>query len=342
MKNNFTAIDVFSGCGGLTTGLKMAGFKVISAIEIDPKAVETYKLNHPEVPVTEGDIRTIEANELMERLGVKAGEVDLIAGCPPCQGFSKIGRRNKAICENDSRNELIDDFSRLVLALQPKSVMMENVPSLSEYEKFKDFKLKLEAAGYLITTNILNVADFGVPQRRFRLILLASKKTKPKMARQQNKTQTVRDFIFNLKPAGKSGDLLHDFPEKRTAKVMKIIRLIPKNGGSRSSLPPSLQLACHQRSRGFNDVYGRMAWDDPSPTITGGCTNPSKGRFLHPEENRAITMREAALLQGFPIDYQFNIKHGKGAISQMIGNALPPIFIKSHALQLAKILKNND
>lgn len=339
MKNDFTAIDVFSGCGGLTTGLKMAGFKVISAIEIDPKAVETYKLNHPEVPVTEGDIRTIEANELMEKLGIKAGEVDLIAGCPPCQGFSKIGRRNRAICENDSRNELIDDFSRLVLALQPKSVMMENVPGLSEYEKFKDFKLKLEAAGYLVTTNILNVADFGVPQRRFRLILLASKKTKPKMAKQEKKIQTVRDFIFRLKPAGKSGDPLHDFPEKRTEKVMKMIRLIPKDGGSRSSLPHSLQLACHQRSRGFNDVYGRMAWDDPSPTITGGCTNPSKGRFLHPEENRAITMREAALLQGFPIDYQFNIKHGKGAISQMIGNALPPIFIKSHALQLAKILK---
>lgn len=338
MKTNFTAIDIFSGCGGLTTGLKMAGFNVISAVEIDPKANETYKLNHPEVSVIERDIRTLGADDLMSMLKIQVGEIDLIAGCPPCQGFSKIGRNNKAINSRDERNELIDDFARLVFALQPKTVMMENVPGLVEYEKFKDFIKELEKNKYKYHFDILNVADYGVPQRRHRLILLASKTEKPSLAEAKTATKTVRDFLFGMKPAGGSGDPLHDFPEKRTEKVKEMIRLIPKDGGSRSNLPPYLQLACHQRSRGFHDVYGRMAWDELSPTITGGCTNPSKGRFLHPEENRAITMREAALLQGFPIDYQFHTKHGKGAISQMIGNALPPIFIKAHAKKILNIL----
>ncbi|SUA59159.1 Modification methylase HaeIII [Oligella ureolytica] len=316
----------------------MAGFKVISAIEIDSKAADTYRLNHPEVSIVEKDIRMVDADEFMSELGVIKGEVDLIAGCPPCQGFSKIGRKNKAIDSQDERNELIDDFARIVFALQPKTIMMENVPGLADYKKFHQFKKSLHNHGYKFRTEVLNVADYGVPQRRHRLILLASKNKKPSLANIITDNKTVRDSIFGLKQVGSSGDALHDFPEKRTEKVMKIIKLIPKDGGSRSSLPVSLQLACHQRSAGFNDVYGRMAWDEPSPTITGGCTNPSKGRFLHPEEDRAITMREAAILQSFPIDYQFNIKHGKGAISQMIGNALPPIFIKVHAQSLIKCL----
>jgi DNA (cytosine-5)-methyltransferase 1 len=139
---------------------------------------------------------------------------------------------------------------------------------------------------------------------------------------------------------GKSRDALHNIPEKvRTARIQKLIRDIPKNGGSRRDLPKSRQLKCHQRSNGFYDIYGRMAWDEVAPTITSGCFNPSKGRFLHPDKDRAITMREAALLQGFPRSYIFDLSPGKEAIALMIGNALPPEFIRRHALQIRRALE---
>jgi DNA (cytosine-5)-methyltransferase 1 len=127
-------------------------------------------------------------------------------------------------------------------------------------------------------------------------------------------------------------------PENRTAAVRARIARIPKNGGSRADLGASEQLPCHQKSDGFKDIYGRMAWDKPAPTITGGCHNPSKGRFLHPEHDRAITLREAALLQGFPPDYHFSLARGKQAAAAMIGNALPPDFVAAHARQLASAL----
>jgi DNA (cytosine-5)-methyltransferase 1 len=149
---------------------------------------------------------------------------------------------------------------------------------------------------------------------------------------------TVKDAIGTMLPAGKSGDALHDLPEIRTPDVMARIKKIPKNGGSRSDLKKSDQLPCHKRCRGFNDIYGRMSWDAVSPTITGGCVNPSKGRFLHPEEDRAITLREAAILQTFPKDYRFHLEGGKGAVATQIGNALPPEFIRRHALQIKTYL----
>jgi DNA (cytosine-5)-methyltransferase 1 len=130
-------------------------------------------------------------------------------------------------------------------------------------------------------------------------------------------------------------------PENRTPKVLNVIRLIPKDGGSRRDLPEEFQLECHKRCNGFKDVYGRMAWKKPAPTITGGCFNPSKGRFLHPEEDRAITMREAALLQGFPRRYKFPTTENKSAVALMIGNALPPPFIAAHGRSIKRVLRNS-
>jgi len=150
--------------------------------------------------------------------------------------------------------------------------------------------------------------------------------------------KTVEDAIGGLPKAGESGDAVHDIPERHTRKVMKLIKRIPKNGGSRTDLAKKDQLACHKRCNGFKDVYGRMSWDKPAPTITSGCFNPSKGRFLHPEENRAITMREAALLQGFPRRYKFPNTNNKANIALMIGNALPPLFIAIHAHCIRKAL----
>lgn len=338
-KKHPIAIDVFSGCGGLTAGLKMARFDVVAAIEIDKKARETYSLNHPEVLIAGTDIKDVSVKKLMHQLNIPPGELDLLAGCPPCQGFSSIRRRNKTLPSMDARNDLIDDFARLALGLEPKLIMMENVPGLTQYHKFDSFILKLEKKGYQVTYEVLDISNYGLPQRRHRLILLASKIEKPRLAKPALEKITVRDTIGSLPKAGDSGDAIHDYPEVRSERIKTLISLIPKDGGSRSSLPYEMQLPCHKNNSGFNDVYGRMKWDDLAPTITGGCTNPSKGRFLHPQENRAITLREAALLQGFSKDYKFDITHGKEAISLMIGNALPPPFIKLHAESLLETIK---
>lgn len=333
----YTAIDLFSGCGGLSRGLKDAGFKVLAAVEIDKKACETYRINHSDILLLTSDIRTVSAARLLQQCGLKRGQLDLLAGCPPCQGFSTLRVGNGRAAASDPRNELIDEFARLALALRPKLVMMENVPALARFDKFLDFVDRLKANGYLVVTKVLDVSSFGVPQRRKRLILSASRIGAPRLAAESERRTTVREAIGGLARAGNSGDALHDCPTKfRSARVQAMIEAIPKDGGSRHSLPVSLQLECHARTSGFNDVYGRMKWDDVSPTITSGCGNPSKGRFIHPDEDRPITLREAAILQGFPADYRFDVTHGKESIALMIGNALPPSFIAAHSRAMAE------
>ncbi|MGJ0429047.1 DNA cytosine methyltransferase [Methylobacter sp.] len=332
-----TAIDLFSGCGGLTTGLRQAGYKVLAAVEIDQKARETYALNHKSVWLAEYDIRSANPIEIMEALKLNPGDLDLLAGCPPCQGFSRMRKRNKVRSARDDRNALIDDFARFALVMRPKLIMMENVPGLADYYRFRGFKKNLENAGYQIRIEVLDVSKFGVAQRRKRLILSASRVGTPMLAEESKTTKTVRDIIGNLPKAGNSGDSLHDMTNhRRSERIQMLIQSIPLNGGSRTDLPQEMQLDCHKKSNGFRDVYGRMAWEAIAPTITGGCTNPSKGRFLHPEEHRPITLREAALLQGFPRKYKFEASHGKEAIALMIGNALPPPFIAVHARAMAQ------
>lgn len=337
-----TAIDLFSGCGGLSLGLKHAGFQVASAIEIDPKAQETYRLNHPEVRLISSNIRKIRVRTLMRELGMKSGQLDLLAGCPPCQGFSRIRTRNKSISNLDARNELIFEFLRFVRGFRPKAVMLENVPALKDDYRFVIFCAEMQRMGYRGHPEIQDAVKFGVPQRRRRLIYLAvrGKYPLPEM-NISSEIKTVQDAIGTLGPAGTSGDPMHDIPEKRDPKTLALIRAVPHDGGSRTDLPEQFWLACHETTDGFRDVYGRMSWRLPAPTITGGCHNPSKGRFLHPVHDRAITLREAALLQGFPPSYRFNAQHGKEAIALMIGNALPPPFISAHATALIKSIRKN-
>ena len=171
------------------------------------------------------------------------------------------------------------------------------------------------------------------------MVLIASRICAPKLSKGCDFELSVRDALDGVGISGRSGDVLHDLPQKRSERIANLIRAIPKNGGSRRDLPEHYRLDCHRRIDGFHDVYGRMHWEKVAPTITGGCYNPSKGRFLHPEENRAITLREAALIQGFPIDYQFDVRHGREAISLMIGNALPPPFIAAHAQEIATSIR---
>lgn len=329
-----TAIDLFSGCGGLTLGLRQAGFRVVAAVEIAAKAQATYRLNHPRVRLYGGDIRELDPIKMLEKAGMRPGDLDLLAGCPPCQGFSRLRTKNKADSVFDPRNDLIGDFLRFVAIMLPRCIMLENVPSLAKDDGFARTCRALEELGYSHVTQVLDAADYGVPQRRKRLILLASRVHEPSVAPPLRTRVTVRNALSGLEEPLDSPDPVHAIPERRSQSVRDLIALIPKDGGSRTDLPELKQLECHKRSNGFRDVYGRMSWDTVAPTITSGCHNPSKGRFLHPAVDRTITLREAALLQGFPRDYKFDPAHGKEAIALMIGNALPPPFIAAHASAL--------
>jgi len=333
------ALDCFSGCGGMTEGLKQAGFRVLGAVENDSRAVEAYRLNHPEVHVWSTDIRVLSAQSVLDTFGLRRGELDLLGGCPPCQGFSTLRTKNGSRRVRDSQNDLIFEFQRLVLELLPRLVMLENVPGLLKDRRLREFVAALEDAGYSIVKAVLNVADYGVPQRRKRTVLIAWQDGVPTLAGKVSQVVTVRGAIGDLPPAGSSGDSLHDIPERRSPTVQQRIKGVPTNGGSRAALPKRLALKCHTRSDGFKDVYGRMAWDQVAPTITTGCFNPSKGRFLHPDANRSITIREAALLQSFPPGYRFPLALGKVKLAQMIGNALPPKFIRVLAEQMTGLAR---
>lgn len=342
MKRKPIAIDLFCGAGGLSQGLKQAGYRIIGAVEIDPLASRTYKLNHPRARLWRADITSLPANSVMKELGVGPGELDLLAACPPCQGFSSIRTRNGAKRNRDPRNDLVSEVIRFARVMRPKALMVENVPRLQQSSKFREFRRDLRSLGYHVAVRVLNVAAFGVPQRRRRLVILASLDTVPSFAEPSSRGVTVRQALKGLVSPTKSRDILHNYAVRRKPAILERIRTIPRNGGSRAALGSEAQLGCHTRVDGFRDVYGRMAWDKPSPTITGGCINPSKGRFLHPRANRAITLREAAILQTFPRSYQFSIEGGRYAVARMIGNALPPEFIRRHALVMKALLTDTQ
>lgn len=336
-KTNYTAVDLFCGAGGLTVGLKKAGFHVLAGVERNPVAAETYKLNNRKARIYQEDIRELCPERVMKDLGIERGALDLLAGCPPCQGFSSHRTRNKTASIDDERNDLVFEFIRYVEVMLPKTVMLENVPALAKDWRIQELKIRLQDLGYQVDeafAQVKDAADYGVPQRRKRLLVKASRFGAIPDARPAKNRKTVREAISGLLPPGISEDPLHDFPTSRSQKVQNIIALVPKNGGSRADIPKKYWLDCHlRRPDSYHDVYGRMAWMDVAPTITGGCTNPSKGRFIHPEEDRAITLREAALLQTFPLHYKFSTSGGKDAVALMIGNALPPEFIRRQAVQ---------
>ncbi len=337
-----TAIDLFCGCGGTTQGLKNAGFRLLAAIDEDPLSVKTYRKNHKSVKVWDTNIRNIKAKEIMDHCKLKPGDLDLLAGCPPCQAFSSICSLNghRRIYDKKSK-DLIFEYLRFVKQLHPKVILIENVPNFTNDYRFNQVRKVLRELGYKGNPQIFNAADYGVPQRRRRMLFIGNRIGIIEYATTSgcNERYRVQDAIGHLSPPGNTGDALHDFPENRSEKVRQLIANIPKNGGSRHALGTCNQLKCHRGNDGFNDVYGRMSWDNVAPTITGGCVNPSKGRFLHPTQNRAITLREAALLQSFPADYCFSLERGKYATALMIGNAFPPNFAEKHATKIIQHLE---
>jgi DNA (cytosine-5)-methyltransferase 1 len=333
------SIDVFSGCGGLSEGMHKAGFSTKLAFEIDENASRAYQMNHPKTQVITKDIREVPVEEALKILDGKT--IHLLAGCPPCQGFSAMRRLNRPVPVEDERNNLIQDYVRFVKALMPYTIMMENVPALMEYDLFLKAVKSLKKCGYhWIDYKVVNVRDYGVPQDRKRLVLVGSRLGEIKVAPPTGKKETVRSTISKLPLPQGSMDLLHRVFPAHTPKVMERIRITPKNGGGKKDLPKEYLLECHKKANiGFNDVYGRLRWDDYSTTITGGCLNPSKGRFLHPEQDRCISAREAALLQSFPKNYKFPLDIARADLALLIGNALPPRFsyyqsksIKTHLL----------
>lgn len=336
------AFDLFCGAGGLTQGLRRAGFRVAGALDFDPLAVATYQENHPQTIVWEGDIRKVAAKHVLKTLRLKPGSLHLLAGCPPCQAFSALRTLNGRRRVRDRQaKDLLFEFLRFARVLRPKAILLENVPGLGQDPRLKRFKQTLVKLGYAVEYRVINAAHFGVPQRRRRLILVASRVGRITFASPAKCSPTVRNAIEGLRIPGRSGDPLHDLVETRSEKVQRLIERIPKDGGSRTDVKYMRRLKCHVKCAGFYDIYGRMAWDDVSPTITSGCVNPSKGRFLHPLQDRCITLREAALLQTFPRRYHFSLERGKFEAARLIGNALPPELVRRQASVLYASIQRN-
>lgn len=334
-----TAIDVFAGCGGSSIGFRRAGFRIVGAVEKDATAAASYKRNLGFKPVI-ADICEITGPELLHAAGLSRGGLSVLIGCAPCQGFTS--HRRDGTRGRDPRNALLDEFMRLVRSTRPEFVVFENVPGLAKGPsrwRFEHAKRALAVAGYSVAHGLVESADYGTPQFRRRLLVIASRVVAPALPEpthgepsrrevrlgQLRPWLTVRSAIGDLsrlRPGRvDSADELH---KARTHSDMALRRLrhVPRDGGSRDSLPPELVLACHRNHDGHHDVYGRMWWDKPAPTLTSGCTNVTRGRFAHPDQDRAITIREALLLQGFP-----RFAWVGGGIEQQslqVGNAVPP------------------
>ena len=330
-----TAIDLFSGGGGLSEGLKRAGVKIKAAVEIDPHAAGVYKANHCDVEMIIVDIRKVD----FDAQKLNWGSVDIVSGCPPCQGFSSLTRKYH---KQDPRNDLVLDFARAIKELRPQAVMMENVPGLATRGKplLNEFIGLLADMGYIVTWEILQVADFGVPQLRRRLVLLAglgfeipfpepthSNKPKSGLPPWRTVEQAIKGMPkpISMKHVSRNGgpcaNRWHVIREMTDINKCRLATV--RAGETRIVMPESLRPDCHKEGyKGFSNAYTRMSWNEPSPTITGGCTTISKGRFGHPEELRTISVREAALLQTFPPGYDIATNYIDKACN-VIGNALP-------------------
>lgn len=340
----------------MTVGLKRAGFRVVGAVELDPTARATYRANHAEVTPLKDDICEVKGKDV--KALVDSRRIDLIAGCPPCQGFCSLTPKGG---KKDPRNRLVAEFARLVRQVSPLAVMMENVPGLAQRGGaiFKDLLRTLDDCGYEVEYGVLQVANFGVPQRRRRLVLLAGKGftislPKPTHGREGKnglpKWRTLRDAISGQpKPLTLTQAKRRGGPEKFNWHVvrdmseenMRRIRHA-KAGRSWRSIPKKLRPECHQDvPLGFQNAYGRMRWCEPSVTITGGCTTLSKGRFGHPQAHRTISVREAALLQTFPPDYEFATPY-MDKVCEIIGNALPCDFAEILSHQCARAIREHE
>ena len=323
------AYDFFCGAGGLTRGLLDAGIEVIAGFDNDEHCRLTYEHNNPGVRFVQEDMRKIGPINLSLKCQSEQYNDLLFAGCAPCQPFSPQHKGNKQ--RHDAT--LLGKFARLVETVLPGYVLIENVPGIARvpgFSTFRRFLKMLTANNYGCDYRVLDAKYYGVPQNRRRLVLLAARNRQPslpepKYGNQRRPFRTVRQTISHF-PAIDAGeqhpDILNHLAAPITELNLKRLRSTPHDGGDRRSWPEHLRLECHKGDyKGHTDVYGRMHWDDPAPALTGRCHSISNGRYGHPTQDRAISLREAAALQSFPDGYEF---FGyKTHIAKQIGNAVP-------------------
>lgn len=323
------ALDFFCGAGGLTRGLLNANINVLAGIDNDSRLERTYSLNNQPSKFIKQDINEVDIKKLRFELGIKQDDLVLYAACAPCQPFSTLNRMEG----KDSRKQLLIVFAERILKVAPPDfLIVENVPGLSNAygkEIYKEFLRILNECGFKeenMHRELLDAKDYGVPQSRKRFLLLANRSNKALPPVKVLKLKTVADAISDL-PKLNAGEKCSTIPNHE-AKVLQqkhlaIVKAIPKNGGSRIDImDTSILLACHQRNPTVHkDVFGRMSWEKPAPTLTCRCTDVYCGRFTHPEQDRPITLREAAALQSFENDYEFFGTNSH--IQKQIGNAVP-------------------
>lgn len=356
------AIDIFSGCGGVSCGLTRAGFKVKAAVDNEKKAVNVYLSYQPlsRVNVLMEDVHKVSAQKLLKISGLRKDDLYLFAGCPPCQNFSRQNTKNKEKSENQ-RKELLFEFLRLIEEVNPPFILMENVqgitsvfnqPILDEFEGRLEDKSKPLDKRYKIFAKVLNAANYGVPQVRMRFVLHAVRYDIYEELQEANipfdlpAATHSKDEQDGLLPWITVSQAIGDLPAMNAGEHyigegifnhkcaglspmnLERIQYIRAHGGSRTGLPERLVLECHKKKdregnvfTGRKDVYGIMDPDKPSPTITGGCLCYSKGRYGHFEQDRAISIREAARIQTFPDDFKFTDNLSDAALQ--IGNAVP-------------------
>lgn len=322
-----TAIDLFCGAGGLTKGFEMAGLKVVAGFDVDPASRYPYEAN-TSARFVQADVAAMNPDEIREAFG--HAKVTVLAGCAPCQPFSTYARARRS----GGRDwQLLRSFAALVRDVVPDIVAMENVPQLRDHPVFAEFTATLSELGYQFWHDDVECMRYGIPQTRKRLTLLASRFGPIRLmppTHPEGHELKVRNTIGHLDPIPAGGASAAD-PLHRSSRLSEInLRRIRASspGGTWRDWNEELRAECHSRDSGatYPSVYGRMAWEDPAPTITTQCFGFGNGRFGHPEQDRAISLREAALLQTFPPDYEF-VEPGAtirfAVVGRMIGNAVP-------------------
>jgi len=354
-EESFSVIDLFSGIGGMSLGFTNAKFDVNLAIDNNDSANAEYERNLGKKPVS-FDLFTTSSKEIMGTAGIEKGDLDILVGCPPCQGFTQLRGRNL----NYRTNDLVTKMANLAVEIEPSFVVFENVPGILTKGKqyFDEYLSILSKGGYCTVHGKLQAADFGVPQRRTRVIAISTKinelkenlelpkptHCKPKLAKKKKLKpwRTVRDTISHLPPL-KSGEryprIVNHEASKHNESVLRMIKHVPHDGGNRIDIPRKYWLQCHKdlKTKGAENIYGRMHWDQPSLTLSSRCTVPACGRFIHPEQDRGMTIREALLLQTFPRSYKLGT--GLAEAARLVGNAMPVLFAEKIAHHLRNMLE---
>jgi DNA (cytosine-5)-methyltransferase 1 len=322
-----SCVDLFCGAGGLTHGFVLEGLPVAAGIDLDPACRFPYEANN-HARFIERDISKVTSDELKALFG--DADMKILAGCAPCQPFSTYAQRYE-LDGKDGKWGLLYEFARLAEGAKPDVITMENVPTVAKHEVFHDFVDTLKRLGYDVWFDVVDCSRYGVPQTRRRMVLLASRHGKISMIEPTHeKPITVREAIGRLRPlsAGEAAprDKLH-VTATLSEKNLKRIK-VSKPGGTWRDWPDDLVADCHRAKSGhtYGGVYGRMEWNAPAPTMTTQCYGFGNGRFGHPQQDRAISLREAAILQSFPRDYAFVPKGADvsfTALGRLIGNAVP-------------------